>query len=445
MIYTIDRKYSIFSYFNGTPLDGGYIYIGEENRNPIIYPVSVYADKNYLNEITQPITITNGKPVYAGLPTILYSSENPFSILVTDGFGKKIHYNPSFNGSLFPAVNNKNILIDGDFQLFGSYYQNNPSRIGPDNIQGWIADGSGVPTYQYSLQNFEIDQTDVPGAKRYLLFSASIGAVVDTAADYMRLVQTVEDIYGYSGQYLTLSFYAKANTIEFFKNISTSFTIQYTTGDIVSAIGVKKHTLSLDWIKYSYTFKMPIVSSSLGITPYPDNVETALILNIWIAAGTDYAGETDFLGHIPANSIYTLNIADIKVELSEFATDFERKDIQSEYNSYFRKSETTLEREGIPLLGNQPGYITYVSPGIQSFIPGFKFRQRKRTNSPTVRIYSYATKDEGKVTLVGTGDINVSSVDDIGFDGCGSITLASNTAAGNVYKYHYIVEDEFTL
>lgn len=433
-IYGLNINYPVFTDFDGTPLQNGYIYFGEENRNPLVYPITVYYDKDYLTAVSQPLRTTSyGNPSNGGSPSTIYTSVEPFSILILDASGNKVHYNPSITG-FHQTKANTNLIVNGNFELFGTYYQSVPIRQGPDNIYNYIA-----INYQWISRDFSIGGLN----KKYLDYYSTPGNVED-ATKYGKFLQIIEDIYTFNNQELTLSFYFRCNSIEHFKHMSVSIdTLQGFSSSY--NIFSEKIKLGLDWEQYETTFKVPKITSSEVSDPYPDETETGLIINLWVFSGSDYYGETDFLENPFITGSYDIQISNLKLEFGDKVTQFINPPLSYTHTRFFRRIETTFDNSGPPQFGNQSGYIEYVSPGIQSFIPGFKFRQRKRTTSPTVRIYSYATKDEGKVTLVGTGDIDVSSVDDIFYDGVGQITLASNTAAGNVYKYHYIVEDEFTL
>jgi hypothetical protein len=71
---------SIFYDVDGLPLDGGFIYIGVINQNPITNPLTVYWDEAGTQPVTQPISTVAGYPVNAGVRSSFYVT-GPFSIL----------------------------------------------------------------------------------------------------------------------------------------------------------------------------------------------------------------------------------------------------------------------------------------------------------------------------------------------------------------------------
>lgn len=436
MIIGIDQKYTLFRDFNGTPLDDGYIYIGEEKRNPIVYPIAAYFDSDYQIEAAQPIRTSNGYALYNGKPSNIYVSENLYSLLINDRHDNKITYQPSKKDLFSANPINENLLNNGDWQLFGTYYQ--PSLTDANRTAyNWYLLTDGTHTsYQFLKTAFDIGQ--INNSKFYASNTFSNIVTPETDA-YRKLSQFVDDFFNFNGNVLTLSFRARA-VGEIPKRIAVSFDTFISGTTDTTSIGVKTFILGEDFETYTHTVKMISYKAADGIEPFPHDA-TGLVLNFWSLSGSDFVGQTNL------NQINTvLEITDIKLEFGIESTTFKRDSYQIYENRYSRKFETTFERDGRTLLTNQPGYIEYVSPGIQSFIPGFRFRKKKCLGgNSTVRIFSYATKTEGYVTLVGTGDIEVTSVADIGWNGCGQLNLAANTAAGNVYKYHYIVEDEFTL
>ena len=61
---------------SGRPLDGGYLYFGEENLNPETNPIVVYWDQAGTQPAAQPVRTSNGYPVRAGTPAMLFAPTN---------------------------------------------------------------------------------------------------------------------------------------------------------------------------------------------------------------------------------------------------------------------------------------------------------------------------------------------------------------------------------
>lgn len=85
-IYAITNPFEIFTDTDGTPLEAGYIYIGEANNNPITNPIDVTWDANGLYPAAQPIRTINGYPSRNGSPSNIFISTengvNEYSIIV---------------------------------------------------------------------------------------------------------------------------------------------------------------------------------------------------------------------------------------------------------------------------------------------------------------------------------------------------------------------------
>ena len=74
---------------DGTPLDGGYVYIGVENQEPITHPALVFWDADLTIAAAQPIRTLGGYPVRAGAPAQVYVAGN-YSITVKNSRGELV-------------------------------------------------------------------------------------------------------------------------------------------------------------------------------------------------------------------------------------------------------------------------------------------------------------------------------------------------------------------
>jgi hypothetical protein len=79
----IAPPYPIFCDTDGTPLDAGYIYIGQLEMNPETNPISVFWDRKLTLPAPQPIRTINGYPSRFGTPAELFT-DGPFSLTVRD-------------------------------------------------------------------------------------------------------------------------------------------------------------------------------------------------------------------------------------------------------------------------------------------------------------------------------------------------------------------------
>ena len=85
----IRTPFEIFRDTDGTPLDGGYVYIGIENQEPITHPASVFWDAALTIAAAQPIRTIGGYPVRAGAPAQVYVAGN-YSITVKNKNGELV-------------------------------------------------------------------------------------------------------------------------------------------------------------------------------------------------------------------------------------------------------------------------------------------------------------------------------------------------------------------
>lgn len=87
-----------FDYFSdqlGDALDEGYIWIGQPNKDPRQYPVSIFYDKALTIPAALPLRTNAGYIVRGNAPTFLYINGN-YSVLVLDKQGRQIYYIADF-------------------------------------------------------------------------------------------------------------------------------------------------------------------------------------------------------------------------------------------------------------------------------------------------------------------------------------------------------------
>ena len=70
----------VFTDTDGTPLESGYIYIGDAGLNPETNEIQAYTDAALSLKIAQPIRTLGGHPVASGTPVDLYVSATSYSI-----------------------------------------------------------------------------------------------------------------------------------------------------------------------------------------------------------------------------------------------------------------------------------------------------------------------------------------------------------------------------
>lgn len=118
----------------------------------------------------------------------------------------------------------------------------------------------------------------------------------------------------------------------------------------------------------------------------------------------------------------------VKLEVNDHATPFISRNYEEELQLCYRYAETCNP------------WITSVSP-INSVLVGFRFKAKKRINSPTVTLTNQSGTMVGKVTEWAPGtDIAVSSV--AAFEDGAIYISAPGAVAGKYYNYYYFVDAE---
>lgn len=78
----VTAPFMVFSDIDGSVLDGGYIWIGEENLDPVANPVSAFWDSALTIPASQPIRTINGYPARNGSAANIFIAETAYSILI---------------------------------------------------------------------------------------------------------------------------------------------------------------------------------------------------------------------------------------------------------------------------------------------------------------------------------------------------------------------------
>ena len=86
-----EAPYPYFTDLEGDPLDGGSIYYGVANANPVTSPIALYWDADGTLPATQPIKTLNGYQVRTGTPANVYT-DTPYSMSVYDKRGQLVYH-----------------------------------------------------------------------------------------------------------------------------------------------------------------------------------------------------------------------------------------------------------------------------------------------------------------------------------------------------------------
>jgi hypothetical protein len=87
----VESPFKTYTGTDGKPLDGGYVYFGQANQNPITAPVTVYWDAAGTQPAAQPLRTVNGYIVRSGTPANVFFTGS-YSELVQDSKRKQVFY-----------------------------------------------------------------------------------------------------------------------------------------------------------------------------------------------------------------------------------------------------------------------------------------------------------------------------------------------------------------
>jgi len=89
-MFPTEAPYPIFSDLKGSPLDNGYLYFGEANKNPETDPIDIYWDAAGTIPAAQPVRTNGGYPARNGTPAKVYVAGD-YSLTSRDKNGKFVY------------------------------------------------------------------------------------------------------------------------------------------------------------------------------------------------------------------------------------------------------------------------------------------------------------------------------------------------------------------
>jgi hypothetical protein len=84
----VQTPYQQFFDLDGTPLDNGSIYIGVLGQNPETNPIAIFWDEAGAIPAQQPLKTSNGYAVRSGTPSLVFASDENYSLTVKDTHGR---------------------------------------------------------------------------------------------------------------------------------------------------------------------------------------------------------------------------------------------------------------------------------------------------------------------------------------------------------------------
>jgi hypothetical protein len=278
-------------------------------------------------------------------------------------------------GIVTPALVNgtalafRNKIINGNFDI----WQRGTSLASGTSLR-FLADrfrnNSTGSTYTASRQSFTVGQTDVPNNPSF--FHRTVVSSVAGNGNFVTLLHPIEGVETFSGQAVTVSFYAKADSS---KNISVEFGQVFGTGGIpssnVDGIGVQKLSLTTSWQKFTVTVNIPSIS---GKTIGTDNNDL-LYFQLFYDAGSDFNSRTNSLGQQSG----TFDIAQVQLEAGSVATPFENRPIGT---------ELALCERYFEYIGTQVSFELFSDAAVRALGANISFRTPKRSQ-PTINAQTF--------------------------------------------------------
>lgn len=165
---------------------------------------------------------------------------------------------------------------------------------------------------------------DVPSAQFYL---RTVVTSVDGASNFVKVKMPIEGVRTLAGKTVTLSFYAKADSV---RNIGVEFYQSFGTGGSAGiSTGMSTRQISTSWTRYSFTTTLPSIAGKTI-----DSSNDCLVPVIWFDAGS---GTT--MSRLGQQS-GTFDLACIQLEEGSVATQFEELPIeisQERVNRYYQR------------------------------------------------------------------------------------------------------------
>lgn len=91
---------AFFTDLTGKPLQGGHVYIGVANTNPVTNPLTVYQDAAMTIPMAQPLSVTNGYVTLNGTPQPVFVNAASYSLAVNDSAGNLTLSLPNYTNLL---------------------------------------------------------------------------------------------------------------------------------------------------------------------------------------------------------------------------------------------------------------------------------------------------------------------------------------------------------
>jgi hypothetical protein len=206
----------------------------------------------------------------------------------------------------------KNKIINGDFRINQRAFTSTTTSGAYGHDRFWLFTAGGTT---YSNQTFTLGTAPVTGYEA-INFAQLVTTSQNATTAYSIISQKIESVRTLANQTATISFWAKAASgtpkvaIEIAQDFGTGGSPSASVNTAVSAV-----TLSTSWARYSVTVNVPSISGkTIG-----NNNNDALIIYLWVSAGTNFASRGSSIGA----QDNTFDIWGVQVEAGSVATAFQ--------------------------------------------------------------------------------------------------------------------------
>ena len=333
------------------------------------------------------------------------------------------------DGAQFAAGKNK--IINGDFFINQRNFTSNTAAFSYNFDRFYQSNGGTSGTFTLTPQTFTAGTAPVAGyeARNFLRGITAAGANTNT---YAIFAQNIEDVRTLAGQVTTVSFWAKAasGTPKIAVETEQQFGSGGSPSTTVATYGGQV-TLSTSWARYSVTFTVPSIS---GKTIGTAANSSALTLNLWTSAGSDFNARTGSIG-LQNN---TFDIWGVQVEGANTASPFQtatgtkQGELAACQRYYYRFTNSTAGNSYV-------GIGAYYSTTTCYFVPQWPVQMRIAPNITTGDATKWLAVVAGasRASTAFTVDVSSTNYADIyittGADTAGRAAIVGLAASGNYY------------
>ena len=198
----------------------------------------------------------------------------------------------------------KNSLINCEFRIWQRGASFSPTALGKTyTADRWCYFNAASPAnLTVSRQAFATGQSEVPNNPAYFVRALQGGS---GSSSSHWLEQRVEDVRNLSGLDVVLSFWAKADAA---RTLPTRFVQNFGTGGTPSAevsTGAQNNSLTTTWTKFTHQLTLPSLSGK--------------------TIGGNENSYLSVLLSFPLSTTFTIDLANVQLELGKNATDLERR------------------------------------------------------------------------------------------------------------------------